>query len=161
MEQGGVPKEQLNLWKTTGYGGSGKGSAPTEKCNIHTRESATETKQTETTKTEQSSSKPKIALSGGSTITLNVGDTYSEPGYSASDDTDGDITGKVKVTIPGGKVDTSSAGTVYIKYTVINSSGKKDTATRTVKIVGKAKPDPTPEPEPTPEPDPSENETTP
>ena len=155
---GGIPKEQLNLWKTVGYTNSGKGTAPTGICNIHTKASAKETekesKQSETQNSEQKSSKPKISLSGGATITLNVGDTYSEPGYSASDDKDGDITSKVQVKIPGGSVDTSTAGTIYITYTVKNSSGKSDTVKRTVKVVGKAKPDPTPEPDPTPTPTP-------
>ena len=150
----GLPKEQLNLWKTNGQSG-GKSSAPSKRCNIHS--SATESKQEEKTKPTQDSSRPKIELAGGSTITLNVGESYSEPGFTATDDQDGDITSKVKVS---GTVNTSKAGTYTITYSVSDSAGNKGTAKRTVKVVGSS-PKPEPENNTTPEPEPEPDNTEP
>ena len=58
---------------------------------------------------------PVITLVGPTTITIPRYGTYSEPGYSAYDTVDGDLTYKVQVTNP---VDTSNPGTYYIQYMV-------------------------------------------
>lgn len=71
-------------------------------------------------------------LKGGdseATITLNVGDTYNEPGYAIIDSVDGDLSDKVEVT---GSVDTTKAGTYTLTYTVINSAGVTMSKTRKV-----------------------------
>lgn len=75
--------------------------------------------------------KPLIKLKGNKTIYLYLGDKYTEPGFTVSDNCDGNITKKVKQT---GKVDTSNVGTYVIKYIVSDSSGNKATAKRTVVI---------------------------
>ena len=49
---------------------------------------------------------PTINTGGSTSITLTVGDTYSDPNWSASDDL-----GAVDVDWPAGTIDTSSAGT--------------------------------------------------
>ena len=72
--------------------------------------------------------KPKITLTGG-TQRIKKGNKYSEPGYKATDDVDGDITSKVKVE---GSANTSKTGSYTIKYTVEDSSGNKTTAKREV-----------------------------
>ena len=75
------------------------------------------------------SSKPEIRLNGEATINLKVGDSYTDPGATASDSKDGDLTSKISKT---GEVDTSKAGTYTITYKVKNSSGKEASVTRTV-----------------------------
>ena len=127
-----IPKEQLGLWKTSGS--SGKSSAPSERCTIHTKPETPAQTNTHT----QNSSAPVITLKGNTTMTLNVGETFTDPGYTAKDDVDGDITSKVTVS---GTVDTSTAGTYTIKYFVKDSSGNSDTKKRTVKVVGGGTPD--------------------
>lgn len=72
---------------------------------------------------------PVITLSGASTITLTVGATYTEFGAKATDDIDGDISNKI---ITSGTVNTATAGTYTITYTVSDSSGNTATATRTI-----------------------------
>ena len=152
---GGIlPKEQLGLWKTKGS--SGKSGAPKDYCNIHTKKE--ETKQEAPAK-KQDAKAPEISLSGSTSITLEVGDTFEDPGYKATDDNDGDLTSKVKVEIkPGGKVDTSKAGTYTITYSVSDSSGNTSKKTRTVIVKEKSSggntPAPTPTPTPTPTPEP-------
>ncbi len=78
--------------------------------------------------------KPVITLNGSQTITLNVGSRYNEPGYSASDNYDGDITDKVIVE---NNVDTSKKGEYNVVYKVKDSSGNDFEINR--KIVVKEK----------------------
>ena len=51
---------------------------------------------------------PVIALNGQASITLSVGDTYTEAGATANDNVDGNITNNIVIT---GSVNTSSSGT--------------------------------------------------
>jgi len=72
---------------------------------------------------------PVITLVG-SGVTVNLNDSYVELGYTATDDTDGDITNSVVVT---GSVNTSVAGTYTLRYNVTNSVG--NAAAEVVRIV--------------------------
>lgn len=86
-------------------------------------------KNTEKTQTQKDTEKPVIELFGDATITIKVGDSYKEPGAVATDNVDGDITKKIKIT---GKVDTKKEGEYTIKYTVSDKAGNKATAERKV-----------------------------
>ena len=74
---------------------------------------------------------PTITLTGDNPLSLTVGDTFSEPGVSASDDVDGDITSLIATT---SDVDTSVAGTYTVNYSVTDANGNTATATRTVTV---------------------------
>ena len=63
--------------------------------------------------------KPVITLSGDSKISLTVGDEYKEPGYSATDNYDGDITDKVIVT---NNINKDKKGEYELLYKVSDSS---------------------------------------
>lgn len=63
---------------------------------------------------------PVITLVGEEEIGLFVGDTFTEPGYSAYDFQDGDLTSSVVVT---GSVDTTTAGSYTLTYSVSDSDG--------------------------------------
>ncbi len=95
-------------------------------------------KNTEETQTQNDTEKPVIELFGDKTITIKVGDTYKEPGAVATDNVDGDITKKIKIT---GKVDTKKEGEYVIKYTVSDKTGNKATVERKV-IVEKKEEEP-------------------
>jgi len=76
---------------------------------------------------------PVIALSGASTVTLEVGTAYAEPGYTATDNHDGDITASVVVT---GSVDHNVLGAYLIHYNASDSSGNPaEQKTRVVNVV--------------------------
>lgn len=77
---------------------------------------------------------PVITLQGQARTYIKVGDTYTEPGFSASDDVDGNITEKVSIS---GGVDTSKMGINTITYTVFDAAGNKATATRSVYVYQK------------------------
>lgn len=72
-----------------------------------------------------------IYLLGEDPIILNVGDTYTEPGYNATDSIDSNITDKVQVT---NNIDTSKIGTYEVVYTVTNSSGITTSKVRKVVV---------------------------
>ncbi len=74
---------------------------------------------------------PTITLKGDTTITINAGTDYTEPGYTANDNSDGDITDKVEVS---GSVNKYHAGTYTLTYTVSDSHGNTATAERTVVV---------------------------
>jgi len=67
-------------------------------------------------------SRPTITLTGSSTVYVRQNSEYKELGYSATDNCDGNLTSKVKVT---GSVNTSNLGTYIITYSVEDSSGNK------------------------------------
>lgn len=82
----------------------------------------------EATPTDQTA--PVITLTGGNQ-TLTVGDTWNEPGFSATDNVDGDLTDQVVVT---GTVNTNVPGPYPLTYSVTDAAGNTGTATRTVTV---------------------------
>lgn len=84
------------------------------------------------TTSQKDTEKPVITLKGNSEITLNQGDKYNDEGASATDNIDGDITSKIKVS---GKVDTTKSGMYTITYTVTDKAGNRTEATRKVTVV--------------------------
>ncbi len=73
---------------------------------------------------------PQIHLQGSANITMQAGEAYPEPGYTATDNYDGDIT--AKVTVSG--LDRYIAGTYTVVYTVTDAYGNTAQATRTVTV---------------------------
>ena len=74
---------------------------------------------------------PTITLAGDSTITLAVGQLINEPGYTASDARDGDLTNSVTVK---SDLDFYKTGTYYVNYFVTDSDGYTATANRTIYV---------------------------
>ena len=74
---------------------------------------------------------PEIALNGDAEMTVEAGSEFSDPGYTATDNYDGDLTDKVSVT---GDVDTSKPGDYEIKYSVADSSKNESEVKRTVHV---------------------------
>ncbi|MFA8438056.1 DUF5011 domain-containing protein [Pueribacillus sp. YX66] len=75
---------------------------------------------------------PVISLNGDNPMTIKQGDPYEEPGATAQDNLDGDLTGQIKIS---GDVDTDTIGTYTVTYTVSDSVGNETTVERTVNIV--------------------------
>ena len=72
---------------------------------------------------------PELALKGAPVVMLRLGNTYTEPGFVAQDNCDGDISQNVTVN---GTVDGNRAGTYVIEYSVRDAAGNAATATRKV-----------------------------
>lgn len=78
---------------------------------------------------------PELKLEGDSLVVINVGDHYGEPGYSASDNCDGNLTDCVQIS---GVVDTFKPGRYTLTYTVADSYQNTVSATRTVFVKERA-----------------------
>lgn len=84
----------------------------------------------------QDTTPPVITLVGDDPLMVAFGGTFTDPGATASDDTD-----PVVDVIVSGEVDTSVLGDVIVSYDAVDSAGNEaDTVTRTVSVVDMAGP---------------------
>ncbi len=74
---------------------------------------------------------PVITLKGGNEISWALGTNFVDPGYTAVDNVDGDVTANVEVS---GNVDINAEGTYTLTYKVSDSSKNEATAERTVHV---------------------------
>jgi hypothetical protein len=73
---------------------------------------------------------PVITLIGSSPMYVAKDSTFNDPGATALDETDGDITSRIeKISL----VETSVEGTYYVRYNVSDNAGNK--ATEVVRTV--------------------------
>ena len=79
----------------------------------------------------QDTQAPQITLNGDSDITIKEQEKFEDPGVTAVDDRDGDLTANVT---KDGYVDIYRSGTYTITYTVTDSSGNTAQATRNVTV---------------------------
>lgn len=74
---------------------------------------------------------PVLTLAGDTTISIKAGEKFEEPGWTAIDEVDGDLSEHVQIS---GSVDTFRAGTYTLTYLVMDQFGNEATATRTVEV---------------------------
>jgi len=74
---------------------------------------------------------PTLELVGGATIDIPAGQEYLDPGATAIDDIDGDISEKIEVS---GIINPSAVGTQTISYTVADRAGNTTRKLRTVNV---------------------------
>ncbi|MBA3709394.1 MAG: DUF5011 domain-containing protein [Planctomycetes bacterium] len=75
---------------------------------------------------------PAIALSGSDHMTMECGSSFVDPGVTARDDHDGDISAQVVVS---NGLDGSACGTYVISYAVADASGNAARVDRIVEVV--------------------------
>lgn len=75
---------------------------------------------------------PVITLSGANPMQLIQGTPYSEPGYTAIDVVDGDVTGDVTVS---GTVDHTTVNQYSLTYSVTDAAGNLGTRVRVVNVI--------------------------
>lgn len=80
---------------------------------------------------------PTISLIGPDTLSIEQGEAYSEPGATADDVEDGDISSQIQIS---GSVDSSVPGEYPITYRVEDSAGADAEDIRTVTVTAKASP---------------------
>ena len=99
----------------------------TTKRNITTKRAHT----TEKVVTTKNTVPPTLVLNKGNYIEINTGESYIDPGYTATDSKGLNITGSVMVS---GTVNTNEAGIYKLTYKVTDSYGNTTVKTRTVKV---------------------------
>lgn len=80
---------------------------------------------------------PVISLKGDAAITIMAGATYTEPGFTATDNADGDVTDKVVVNA---NYSTYVPGTYKITYTVSDTFGNETVVARKLTVKGRTNP---------------------
>lgn len=75
---------------------------------------------------------PDIALLGEAAITIVAGDPFSDPGATATDDIDGDLSDKIVTT---GSVNSTIVGTYTINYRVSDRAGNSSSIQRQVTVI--------------------------
>ena len=75
---------------------------------------------------------PVITITGANPVDVDLGATYSDAGATATDVHDGDLTSSITVS---SNVDTNTAGTYTVTYTVSDAAGNQATETRTVNVI--------------------------
>ncbi len=74
---------------------------------------------------------PEIYLNGDQTITIDQNTEFVDPGATATDDRDGDISAEI---VSEGYVDTYRSGTYTVTYTVADAYGNEASTSRTVEV---------------------------
>lgn len=74
---------------------------------------------------------PQMQLVGEASVTIPAGQGYIDPGATAVDDIDGDLTNQIQVS---GTVNSNSVGTQTITYSVADRAGNKANVTRRVTV---------------------------
>ena len=75
-----------------------------------------------------------LTLLGDNPYNMTIGDEYEEPGYTATDDVDGDLTEEVIITQTK-EIDNLTVGTYYLDYKITNSIGKTIQDLRTIQVL--------------------------
>lgn len=75
---------------------------------------------------------PEIILEGDINQSYYINSEYTELGFSASDNVDGDLTSKVIIE---NSIDFTNPGTYYINYKVTDSSGNEASASRVINVI--------------------------
>lgn len=75
---------------------------------------------------------PTIKLNGSNTINIIEGNTFKDPGATAEDNYDGDLTDKIEVDSTS--LDTKKIGSYKVTYTVSDSSGNKSSVERVINV---------------------------
>ena len=90
------------------------------------------------TQTEKDTNPPEIKLLGSEILNVVMGEKYKDPGATAYDKVDGDLSKKIKAT---GEVDVNKLGEYVITYTVSDKAGNKATKERKVIVEEGEKPE--------------------
>lgn len=75
---------------------------------------------------------PEITLEGENPLVLQAGSAYTEPGFIAIDESDGDITESVVIT---GEIDNMVLGEYILTYLVTDKAGNQTTTVRKVHVI--------------------------
>ncbi|HET9641472.1 MAG TPA: immunoglobulin-like domain-containing protein, partial [Candidatus Paceibacterota bacterium] len=78
---------------------------------------------------------PVVTLLGNAAMQLTEGDAFTDPGATALDNVDGDLTAKITET---GSVDTATVGAYTLTYSATDAAGNTGSVSRVVSVVAPA-----------------------
>jgi hypothetical protein len=74
---------------------------------------------------------PTVSLTGAAAMSLAAGSAFTDPGATATDDTDGDLTASITET---GSVDATTPGVYTLTYSATDAAGNTGSASRVVTV---------------------------
>jgi hypothetical protein len=72
-----------------------------------------------------------VTLRGSAAMQITVGDTFTDPGATATDDVDGDLASHITVL---GTVDAATAANYTLTYSATDAAGNTGSASRIVTV---------------------------
>ena len=87
---------------------------------------------TTTITTPTDTTPPVVTLIGDAAMEVTVGGVFTDPGATAADNVDGDLTANIVVT---GSVDTATAGLYTLTYTATDAAGNIGSVSRVVTVI--------------------------
>ena len=99
---------------------------------VSTGGTTTTTATASTTTASADTTAPVVTLTGAAAVQLNVGDVFVDPGATAADNMDGNLTAKIVET---GSVNTAAAGSYPLTYSATDAAGNTGSASRLVSVV--------------------------
>ncbi len=130
----GNPDGTVNLGPAPSSGGSTTGTSTTTAPASTATSTASSTAPASTTATSTpavDTTAPVVTLNGAAAMMLTVGGTFTDPGATATDSVDGNLTSKIKET---GAVDTATVGLYTLTYSVTDAAGNTGSASRVVTV---------------------------
>lgn len=92
---------------------------------------------TSSCKKDKDTTAPAITLNGSGSTTSPLNTAYADPGATATDDKDGNISSKISVSGVS-SVNKDSTGIYTITYSVADAAGNTATASRSVRVMNEA-----------------------
>jgi hypothetical protein len=97
-----------------------------------TTSSSTPTQTASSTPVSTNTTPPVVTLNGAAAMQINQGDTFTDPGATATDSVDGDLTAKIVET---GSVNSATAGLYTLTYSATDSAGNVGNVSRVVTVI--------------------------
>ena len=97
-----------------------------------TTTTTTTTTAASTTAATADTTPPVVTLTGSAAMQLTVGAAFTDPGATATDNVDGNLTAKIVET---GSVNTAAAGSYTLTYSATDAAGNTGSASRLVTVV--------------------------
>jgi len=119
---------------TSTTGGSTK-TTTTTTTSTSTKTPATTSATATTTTAVKDTTAPVVTLNGAAAMQVTQGGTFTDPGATATDNVDGNLTSKIVET---GKVDTSTVGLYTLTYSATDAAGNTGSVSRVVSVVAPA-----------------------
>ncbi|MBI2410207.1 DUF5011 domain-containing protein [Candidatus Kaiserbacteria bacterium] len=97
-----------------------------------TSQESSATPESEVISPDSDSQPPIVTLNGEAAMQISEGQTFTDPGATATDETDGDLTAKIATS---GSADTATAGSYTLTYSATDAAGNTGSVSRLVTVI--------------------------
>ncbi len=131
VETGAVDTATIGAYTLTYSATDAAGNTGSASRLVSVVAASTTTTTTATSTPPADTTPPVVTLNGAATMSLTQGGTFTDPGATALDNVDGDLTAKIVET---GTVDAATAGSYTLTYSATDAAGNTGSASRAVTV---------------------------